>query len=98
MALRVSMQPCLCRVVLCIHPGVIGSTPTAFPPRRAPCERCCSLHHSLITYYDNGFIAYRPIPGMPRGGVLPPIPVLAPGLALGSRPRVALSSAQVTSV
>ena len=37
-ALRVSMQPCLCRVVLCIHPGVIGSTPTAFPPRRAPCE------------------------------------------------------------
>src|SRR5215831_10315148 len=33
-------------------------------------------------------------PGMPRGGVLPPIPVLAPGSALGSRPRVALSTAQ----
>jgi len=35
---------------------------------------------------------------MPRGGVLPPTPVLAPGSALGSRPRVALSSAQVASV
>jgi len=33
-------------------------------------------------------------PGMPRGGVLPPTPVLAPEPALGSRPRVALSSAQ----
>jgi len=33
-------------------------------------------------------------PGMPRGGVLPPPPVLAPEPALGSRPRVALSSAQ----
>ena len=33
-------------------------------------------------------------PGMPRGGILPPAPVLAPGSALGSRPRVALSSAQ----
>jgi hypothetical protein len=32
---------------------------------------------------------------MPRGGVLPPTPVLAPGSALGSRPRVALSSARV---
>jgi hypothetical protein len=34
-------------------------------------------------------------PGMPRGGIVPPTPVLAPGSALGSRPRVALSSAQV---
>jgi hypothetical protein len=34
-------------------------------------------------------------PGKPRGGVLPPTPVLAPGTALGSRPRVARSSAQV---
>ena len=33
-------------------------------------------------------------PGMPRGGIVPPTPVLAPGSALGSRPRVALSSAQ----
>src|SRR5271157_3388517 len=33
-------------------------------------------------------------PGMPRGGVLPPNPVLAPESTLGSRPRVALSSAQ----
>ena len=40
----------------------------------------------------------QPIPGMPRGGVLPPTPVLAPGSALGSRPRVALSSAQAPSV
>ena len=37
-------------------------------------------------------------PGMPRGGIVPPTPVLAPGSALGSRPRVALSSGQVTSV
>ena len=28
---------------------------------------------------------------MPRGGIVPPSPVLAPGPALGSRPRVALS-------
>ena len=32
---------------------------------------------------------------MPRGGIVPPTPVLAPGSALRSRPRVALSSAQV---
>jgi hypothetical protein len=37
-------------------------------------------------------------PGMPRGGILPPAPVLAPGSALGSRPRVALSSAQAPPV
>ena len=37
-------------------------------------------------------------PGMPRGGIVPPAPVLAPGSALGSRPRVALSSAQVPAV
>jgi hypothetical protein len=37
-------------------------------------------------------------PGMPRGGIVPPTPVLAPGSALGSRPRVALSSAQVPPV
>jgi hypothetical protein len=37
-------------------------------------------------------------PGMPRGGILPPAPVLAPGSALGSRPRVALSSARVPPV
>ena len=36
--------------------------------------------------------------GMVRGGVLPPTPVLAPGSALGSRPRVALSSAQAPSI
>jgi hypothetical protein len=35
---------------------------------------------------------------MPRGGIVPPAPVLAPGSALGSRPRVALSSAQVPQV
>src|SRR3954451_10970329 len=33
-------------------------------------------------------------PGMRRGGIVPPTPVLAPGSALRSRPRVALSSAQ----
>ena len=37
-------------------------------------------------------------PGKPRGGIVPPIPVLAPGSALGSRPRVALSSAQAPSL
>jgi hypothetical protein len=37
-------------------------------------------------------------PGMPRGGVLPPTPVLAPGSALGARPRVALSSAQAPPI
>src|SRR5512135_1272685 len=37
-------------------------------------------------------------PGLPRGGFLPPFPVLVPGPALGSRPRVALSSAQVPRV
>jgi hypothetical protein len=45
-----------------------------------------------------GFIAFWPIPEIRRSGVLPPTPVLAPGSALGSRPRVALSSAQVVSV
>ena len=37
-------------------------------------------------------------PGRPWGGIVPPSPVLAPESALGSRPRVALSSAQVFSV
>ena len=37
-------------------------------------------------------------PGMPRGGIVPPTPVLAPGSALRSRPRVALSSAQAPAV
>src|SRR5690348_11181590 len=36
---------------------------------------------------------FRANPGRPRGGIVPPAPVLAPGAALGSRPRVALSSA-----
>jgi len=35
---------------------------------------------------------------MPSGGVLPPAPVRAPGSALGSRPRLARSSAQVPRV
>src|SRR5271166_5043507 len=37
-------------------------------------------------------------PGRPWGGIVPPSSVLAPESALGSRPRVALSSAQVRSV
>src|SRR5260370_7116811 len=37
-------------------------------------------------------------PGRPWGGIVPPSPVLAPESALSSRPRVALSSAQVPSV
>jgi hypothetical protein len=40
----------------------------------------------------------RANPGRPRGGIVPPAPVLAPGSALGSRPRVALSSAQAPSL
>jgi hypothetical protein len=46
----------------------------------------------------DGFIAFGPIPGGRGGGIVPPSPVLAPESALGSRPRVALSSAQVSSV
>src|SRR5512135_1304854 len=41
---------------------------------------------------------FRADPGMPRGGIVPPTPVLAPGSALRSRPRVALSSAQAPPV
>src|SRR3954451_11042159 len=41
---------------------------------------------------------FRANPWMPRGGIVPPTPGLAPGSALGSRPRVALSSAQVSPV
>ena len=37
-------------------------------------------------------------PGRPWGGIVSTSPVLAPESALGSRPRVALSSAQVSSV
>jgi transposase len=40
----------------------------------------------------------RANPGEPWGGIVPPSPVLAPGAALGSRPRVALSSAQASSM
>ena len=36
-------------------------------------------------------------PGKPKSGIVPLLPVLAPGTALGSRPRVALSSAQAPS-
>jgi hypothetical protein len=41
---------------------------------------------------------FRANPGRPWGGIVPPSPVLAPGSALGSRPRVALSSAQAHSL
>src|SRR4051812_24127686 len=44
-----------------------------------------------------GFIAFLPIPESSRGASCPP-PVLAPGPALGSRPRVALSSDRVPSL
>ena len=81
-----------------MHPGMIALEPATLPARRARDNPWFSLRHSLIQIHVIGFIAFRPIPGMPRGGVLPPTPVLAPGSALGSRPRVALSSAQVTSV
>jgi hypothetical protein len=37
-------------------------------------------------------------PGKPESGIVPLSPVLAPGTALRSRPRVALSSAQVLRV
>jgi len=54
----------------------------------------------FASYFKNCKWIYRirANPGMPRGGVLPPTPVLAPGSALGSRPRVALSSAQARLV
>jgi len=59
---------------------------------------------NLLAKLANGFknceLIYRvrANPGMPRGGIVPPTPVLAPGSALRSRPRVALSSAQAPSV
>ena len=81
-----------------MHQGMIALEPATLPARRARGNPWFSLRHSLIQIHVIGFIAFRPIPGMPRGGVLPPTPVFAPGSALGSRPRVALSSAQVTSV
>src|SRR5271165_6982528 len=37
---------------------------------------------------------FRANPGRPWGGIVPSSPVLAPGPALGSRSRVALSSSQ----
>ena len=54
----------------------------------------------LICYCNKYKLIYRfsANPRMPRGGVLPPTPVLAPGSALGSRPRVALSSAQAPPI
>jgi hypothetical protein len=48
---------------------------------------------------DCGWIyRFRANPGKPGSGIVPLFPVLAPGTALGSRPRVALSSAQALSV
>jgi hypothetical protein len=48
---------------------------------------------------DYGWIyRFRANPGKPESGIVPLFPVLAPGTALGSRPRVALSSAQALSV
>jgi hypothetical protein len=53
------------------------------------------LGSSVATSF--GFIALLPIPEREkkRGERIAPSPVLAPESALGSRPRVALSSAQV---
>ncbi len=84
----------------CVHPlsGTKDVDGPFRPPRCARHWRCWSLRHSLTIQHVSGFIALGPIPGMGRGGVLPPSPVLAPESALGSRPRVALSSAQVSSV
>src|SRR5947209_7644162 len=45
-----------------------------------------------------GIYRFQANRGMSRGGILPASPVLALGLALGSRPRVALSSAQASPV
>jgi hypothetical protein len=48
---------------------------------------------------DCGWIyRFRANPGKPGSGIVPLFPVLAPGTALRSRPRVALSSAQALSV
>ena len=48
---------------------------------------------------DYGWIyRFRANPGKPESGIVPLFPVLAPGTALGSRPRVALSSAQAHSM
>src|SRR4051812_21785820 len=59
---------------------------------------------ALLVKLDGGYkncewiYHFRANPGGPTGGIVPPAPVLAPGSALGSRPRVALSSAQVSPV
>jgi hypothetical protein len=59
---------------------------------------------TLAGVLGNGYKDYRWIyrfranPGKPGSGIVPLFPVLAPGTALGSRPRVALSSAQALSV
>jgi hypothetical protein len=84
----------------CIAPihgrHLVGFRPRAHQARSRKCR--CSGHRSRMTKNLKGFIALWPIPEMGRGGIPPPTPVLAPGSALGSRPRVALSSAQVASV
>src|SRR5271157_579135 len=55
-----------------MHSGVIASKLATLPARRARDNPWCSLRHSLMQIYVTGFIAFRPIPGMPRGGILPP--------------------------
>ena len=80
------------------HPW-IQSSGSPSPPARAGSRKCPgSLRRLRMTKSFKGFIALWPIPEMRRGGIPPPSPVSAPGSALGSRPRVALSSAQVASV
>jgi hypothetical protein len=58
------------------------------------------LHAQRARYHKKWKWIYRfwANPGRPWGGIVPPSPVLAPGSALGSRPRVALSSAQAPSI
>jgi hypothetical protein len=72
-------------------------------PGELPVNACCAAissgQHRIGLFNNCQWIdRLRANPGMRRGGVLPPSPVLAPGSALGSRPRVALPSAQAVPV
>ena len=51
-----------------MHPDMIALEPATLPARRARDNPWFSLRHSLIQIHVIGFIAFRPIPGMPRGG------------------------------
>jgi hypothetical protein len=80
-----------------MHAGVRNDQGVSLLPARAQSlsSACCAENERSLCEWIYRVLAN---PGSGVGGVLPPSPVLAPGSALGSRPRVALSSAQVIRV